>query len=120
MKTSFKNYTCWGFMILQISLQDMLTAIQLLRGPGFEPEPGHVGSVVDRVTLRQVSSEYFYFPCRSFIPLIAPKSSSSITRAGAIGQQIAAVIVDSVPLQLHRQIKNYSPVILAQEVKKLL
>jgi hypothetical protein len=47
-------------------------------GPGFEPCSSHVGSVVDRATLRQVSSEYFGFPCHSFIPLTASQSSQSI------------------------------------------
>jgi hypothetical protein len=36
-----------------------------------------VGSVVDRTALGQVCSEYFSFPCQSFIPLTAPQSSSS-------------------------------------------
>jgi hypothetical protein len=33
-----------------------------------------MGSVVDKA-LGQVSSEYFGFPCHSFIPLTAPQSS---------------------------------------------
>jgi hypothetical protein len=48
------------------------------RRTGFEPCSSHVGSVVDRAALGQVSSEYFSFPCHSFIPLIAPQSSPSI------------------------------------------
>jgi hypothetical protein len=35
-----------------------------LRRPGFEPRLGHVGFVVDKVALRQVSSKYFGFPCQ--------------------------------------------------------
>jgi hypothetical protein len=46
--------------------------------PGFEPRSSHEGSMVDRAALRQVSSEFFGFPCHSFIPLIAPQSSPSI------------------------------------------
>jgi hypothetical protein len=34
------------------------------RRPGFEPGPGHVGFVVDKVALEQVFSEYFGFPCQ--------------------------------------------------------
>jgi hypothetical protein len=30
---------------------------------GFDPRSGHVGSVVDKVALGQVFSEYFRFPC---------------------------------------------------------
>jgi hypothetical protein len=35
------------------------------RRPGFDPGSGQVGFVVDKVTLGQVSSEYFRFPCQS-------------------------------------------------------
>jgi hypothetical protein len=31
---------------------------------GFEPRSDHLGFVVDKVTLRQVFSEYFRFPCQ--------------------------------------------------------
>jgi hypothetical protein len=31
---------------------------------GFEPKSGHVGFVVDKVALEQVSSEYFGFRCQ--------------------------------------------------------
>jgi hypothetical protein len=31
---------------------------------GFDPRSGHVGFLVDKVTLRQVFSEYFGFPCQ--------------------------------------------------------
>jgi hypothetical protein len=34
------------------------------RRPGFEPGPGHVGFVVDKVALGQVFSEYFGFSCQ--------------------------------------------------------
>jgi hypothetical protein len=36
----------------------------LPRRPGFEPRSGHVGYMVDKVTLGQVFSEYFGFPCQ--------------------------------------------------------
>jgi hypothetical protein len=36
------------------------------RFPGLEPWSGHVGSVVAKVALGQVLSEYFGFPCQSF------------------------------------------------------
>jgi hypothetical protein len=35
-------------------------------------------SLVDREALGQFSSEYFGFPCHSFIPQIIPQSSPSI------------------------------------------
>jgi hypothetical protein len=35
----------------------------LPRRPGFDPRSGHVGFVVDKVTLGQVFSEYVGFPC---------------------------------------------------------
>jgi hypothetical protein len=34
--------------------------------------------MVDREALRQVFSEYFHFPCHTFIPLITPQSFLSI------------------------------------------
>jgi hypothetical protein len=34
------------------------------RRPGFNPRSGHMGSVVDKVALGQVFSEYFGFPCQ--------------------------------------------------------
>jgi hypothetical protein len=43
--------------------------------PEFESGSSHVGSVVERAALGQVSSKYFGFPCNSFIPLITPQSS---------------------------------------------
>jgi hypothetical protein len=40
-----------------------------------------VGSVVDRAAEGKVSTEYFGYPCHSFIPLIVPQlSSPSIIR----------------------------------------
>jgi hypothetical protein len=49
--------------------------------PGFELGSSHVGFVLDKATLRQVSSEYFGFLCHLFIPLIAPQSSPSVTQS---------------------------------------
>jgi hypothetical protein len=34
------------------------------RRPGFDLRSGHVGFVVDKVAFRQVSFEYFGFPCQ--------------------------------------------------------
>jgi hypothetical protein len=45
-----------------------------------EPGSSHVGSVVDRAALGQVSSKYLSFTCHSFIPLIARQSSASIIK----------------------------------------
>jgi hypothetical protein len=38
--------------------------------------------LVDRVALEQLFSDYWSFPCHSFVPLVAPQS----TRAGTVGQ----------------------------------
>jgi hypothetical protein len=45
--------------------------------PGYEPGSSHVGSVVDRAAMGEVSLEYLGFTCQSFLSLIAPQSSSS-------------------------------------------
>jgi hypothetical protein len=37
--------------------------------------------VVDRAALRQVSTEYIGFPCHIFVPLIAPKSTPSVSQS---------------------------------------
>jgi hypothetical protein len=50
-----------------------------------------------REALGQVFSEYFGFPCHSFIPLVAPQTSPF--RAGKIGKLMDAAIVDLVLLQ---------------------
>jgi hypothetical protein len=43
------------------------------RGPGFAPECGHVGFVVDKLALGQVFSKYFGFPCQlSFHQILHP------------------------------------------------
>jgi hypothetical protein len=57
--------------------------------PRFDPRSGHVGFVVDKVALGQVSSEYFGFPCQfSFHRLPHTHLSSG---AGTIGQLVAHV-----------------------------
>jgi hypothetical protein len=62
-----------------------------LRRPGFKPRSGHVGFVVDKVALGQVSSEYFDFPCQfSFHRLLHIHHHLS-SRAGTIGQLVADV-----------------------------
>jgi hypothetical protein len=58
------------------------------RRPGFEPRSGHVGFVVDKVTLGEVFSEYFGFPRQSlFHRLLHTRHLSS--GAGTIGQLVA-------------------------------
>jgi hypothetical protein len=76
------------------------THLRLVDSKIYELEPwsSYVGSVVDRAAQGQVSTEYFVIPCHSFILLIAPQSSPS----GTVGQQTAAVIVDSIPLEPNR------------------
>jgi hypothetical protein len=60
------------------------------RRPGFEPSSGHVGIVVNKVTLGQVFSEYFGFRCQfSFHRLLCIHHLSST--AGTIGQLVADV-----------------------------
>jgi hypothetical protein len=50
----------------------------------FEPKPGHMGFVVDKVALGQVFSEYFCFTCKlSFHRLLHTHRLSSV--AGTIG-----------------------------------
>jgi hypothetical protein len=64
--------------------------LALSKGPNwFKPGSSHVGFVVDKVTLGQVFSEYFGFPCQfSFHEsLRAHPSSRTIT----IGQLVADV-----------------------------
>jgi hypothetical protein len=45
------------------------------RRPEFEPGSIYVGYLVVRATLGQVTSEYFGFPCHSFLPLIVLQTS---------------------------------------------
>jgi hypothetical protein len=60
------------------------------RRPRFELRLDHVGFVVDKVTLGQVFSEYFGFPCQfSFHGLLHTLHLSS--GAGTIGQLVADV-----------------------------
>jgi hypothetical protein len=53
--------------------------------PGFEPESGHVGFVVEMVALGQVFSENFGFPCQSLFQLLHNHHHLS-SGAGTIGQ----------------------------------
>jgi hypothetical protein len=57
------------------------------RWPGFDPRPSHVGFVVNKAALWQVS-EYFGFPCKSFHRLLHNHPSSA---DGTTGQIVAAV-----------------------------
>jgi hypothetical protein len=60
------------------------------RRPGFDLRSGHVGFVVDKVALGQVSSEYFGFPCQfSFHRL--PHTNQPSSGASTIGQMVADV-----------------------------
>jgi hypothetical protein len=45
-----------------------------------------LGSVVETTALGQVFSEYFCFPCYSFIPLSVPQNHHLSSRAGTRGQ----------------------------------
>jgi hypothetical protein len=60
------------------------------RWPGFDPRSDHVGSVVDKVAVQQVFSEYLSFPCQfSFHRLLHTHHLSS--GAGTTGQLVADV-----------------------------
>jgi hypothetical protein len=66
-------------------------AVSNTAAAGFEPRSDHVGFVVEKVTLGQVFSEYFGFPCQfSFHILLYTHHLSS--GAGTIGQLVAAVL----------------------------
>jgi hypothetical protein len=56
------------------------------RRPGFEPGSGHVGFVVDKVALEQVSSEYFRFPRQSSFNQFLHNHHHLSSGAGTIGQ----------------------------------
>jgi hypothetical protein len=58
--------------------------------------------MVNNGTLAHAFSQYFGFPCHSFIPLIAPQSSTSNIRGWYSRPIMAALIVDFVPLQPQR------------------
>jgi hypothetical protein len=69
--------------------------------PGFEPRLRHVGFVADKVTLGQVFSEAFGFPCQfSFHRLLHTHYLSF--GAGTVGQLVADVpsgLISLTPLQ---------------------
>jgi hypothetical protein len=70
---------------------DRAIAQVVSRRPGFEPRSRHVVFVVDEVTLGQVFSEYFGFPCQfSFHRLLHVHHHLS-PGAGTIGQLVADV-----------------------------
>jgi hypothetical protein len=61
------------------------------RWPSFEPRSGHVGSVVDKVALGHVFSEYFCFRCQFSFCRLLHINHHLASRAGAIGQLVAYV-----------------------------
>jgi hypothetical protein len=69
----YKSATAVSFSLLSSSLKNKLWAVPWLRSlvaglsprrPGFAPGSIYVGFVVDKVTLGQVFSEFFGFPCQ--------------------------------------------------------
>jgi hypothetical protein len=58
---------------------------------------------MDKAVLGQVSSEYFRFPCHSFIPLIAPHSSPPIIQGWYNRPINGCSKVGSVPLQPNKE-----------------
>jgi hypothetical protein len=61
------------------------------RRPGFESRSGRVGFVVDKVTLGQVHSEYFGFPCQFSLHRLLHIHHHLSSMAGTIGQLVADV-----------------------------
>jgi hypothetical protein len=74
-----------------------LVAGFLPRRPGFEPGPGHVGFVVDKVALGQVFSEYLGFPCQSSFHQLPHNHPHLSSGACTIGQKWPQYLVDLVP-----------------------
>jgi hypothetical protein len=66
-------------------LRRLVGGFPLLR-PGFEPGSRHVGFVVDKAELGQVSSEHFGFPCQYFHRLLNTHHYPSSSGVGTIGQ----------------------------------
>jgi hypothetical protein len=58
------------------------------RRPGFEPRIGHLGFVVDTVTLRPVSSEYFGCPYQCVVLLVLLSSWFSRATTHAVGRHL--------------------------------
>jgi hypothetical protein len=63
MKGQFLFMTCVSSNMAVPELRRLVPGFPPLR-PGFEASSGHVRSVVDKVTLEQVFSEYFGVPCQ--------------------------------------------------------
>jgi hypothetical protein len=57
------------------------------RRSGFKPGSSHVGFVVDKVTLGQVFSEYFGFPCQSSFHQFLHNHHYLSSGAGTIGSK---------------------------------
>jgi hypothetical protein len=74
-----------------LSLQIRLAAEFSPQRSGFEPRPGYVGFVVDKVALGLVFAKYFGFPCQfSFYRLLHIHHHLS-SGAGTIGQLMADI-----------------------------
>jgi hypothetical protein len=73
--------------------------------PGFEPGSGHVGFVVNKVALRQDSSEYIDFLFLPFHQVLQTHPHPSSSGDGKIGHSLVPVIVDAVPLHPKKQDK---------------
>jgi hypothetical protein len=75
--------------------------------PGFDLRSSHVGFVVDRVALGQVSSEYFRFPCQSPFYQLLHNHHHLSSGAGTIGKQWPMYQVDSRQSHpTHRNLKK--------------
>jgi hypothetical protein len=61
-----------------------------------------MGFVVDKTALGQIVSEYSGFSCQSFHRLFDTLYHKSSSGVGTVAQEVASVIVVSVPLHLKK------------------
>jgi hypothetical protein len=69
-RTKELSSTCFQFSFIYHLIRAAPYLKRLVAGfpprrPGFKPGSTHVGFVVDKLAVGQVSSEYFGFPCQS-------------------------------------------------------
>jgi hypothetical protein len=66
------HYNAW-------ETREMRTKILVGNVEGFVPVSSHVGVVVDKFLLQQISFEYLPFPCKFVIPTTAPFSLNMLS-----------------------------------------
>jgi hypothetical protein len=91
MKRKIYNTVVWPIVRSAVPWLRLLVASFPPRRPGFDPRSGQVGFVVDNVSLGQVFSENFGFPCQfSFHRLLHTHYHLS-SGTGTVGQTVADV-----------------------------